>query len=342
MSKKKLGITLIGVGVALLALAAVLYWWFRPIPASDLLAKDIEQAATAAHINYSYVGEYEVQIQYSYTHFPLNSCIVKDKAMMDELFDLLSRTTLHLADRVDHGVEFDDALFDLYFNTAGNALSFRPNGNVYYGNWQYTQGEDTLAEWMSLLERMIDSVQYTGSELAHYQSFFETGSWYAQAVAAPFEAYMCPDLNAMFYDGLSYDENGKPVYGGYVTEEVGAEWDWVRANVPSGDTLDVSRLPREGMRQVLKEVIYLYTEVPEDMAPEGWTYWEETDCYYHAHGDTGINSVTLTGGHEVDDTSGCLEFYDEASGRKCYIHFGKNSTMDNAGKPRLTQCWYID
>lgn len=139
-----------------------------------------------------------------------------------------------------------------------------------------------------------------------------------------------------------YDENGKPVYGGYVTEEDGAEWEWVRANVPDGDALDVSRLPRQGMRQVLKELMYVNTDVPEEMAPEGWTYWEETDCYYHAHGDTGINSVTLTGGHEVDDDSGCLEFYDEASGRNYFIQFDKNSTLENAGKPRLTQCWYVD
>lgn len=70
MNKKRLGITLIGVGVALLALAAVLYWWFRPIQASDLLAKDIEQVATSARINYNYVDENEVRIQYSYAHSP--------------------------------------------------------------------------------------------------------------------------------------------------------------------------------------------------------------------------------------------------------------------------------
>ena len=95
------------------------------------------------------------------------------------------------------------------------------------------------------------------------------------------------NLNNMFYDGLSYDENGVPVYGGFVTAADGDEWAWVQENVPGGTETDVSRLPRDGMYQVLHDTLYGETPIPDDLAPEGWTYWDKTDCWYHAHGDTG-------------------------------------------------------
>lgn len=342
MSKKKAVVFLISFGVAALVLAGVLYW-FLPRQADELLEKYTKESASAATVHYNYADANCAYILYSYAYQSpsMESCTVTDRALLEEVFDLLSRTTLHLKEYNPHGIAFDDALYGLHFDTVGNSISFRPDGSVYWGNWRYTQGEDTLAEWMSLLERMIECCEYKEKELSFYQSFFAEGSWYAQAVAAPFVSGLCPDLNAMFYDGLSYDENGEPVYGGYVTEEDGAEWEWVRANIPGGDALDVSRLPREGMRTVLKELIYPYTEVPDTLVPEGWTYWEETDCYYHAHGDTGVSSVTLIGGHKIDGTNGCLEFCN-AAGQQCYIYFSIGSSMENAGLLHLTNCMIVD
>ena len=83
---------------------------------------------------------------------------------------------------------------------------------------------------MKLPETDDWGVELSTEKLSELQALFDMPSWYAQAVAAPFSD-RSPDLARMFYDGLSYDESGAPVYGGYVTPEHGEEWDWVKANV---------------------------------------------------------------------------------------------------------------
>ena len=83
---------------------------------------------------------------------------------------------------------------------------------------------------MKLPEADDWGVELSTEKLSELQALFDMPSWYAQAVAAPFSD-RSPDLARMFYDGLSYDESGAPVYGGYVTPEDGEEWDWVKANV---------------------------------------------------------------------------------------------------------------
>lgn len=55
------------------------------------------------------------------------------------------------------------------------------------------------------------------------------------------------------------------------------------------------------MYQVLRDTIYGEGSIPEDLSPSGWTYWDETDCWYHAHGDTGIKSVVLVLGQTEQD-----------------------------------------
>lgn len=189
---------------------------------------------------------------------------------------------------------------------------------------------------MKLPEADDWGVELSTEKLSELQTLFDMPSWYAQAVAAPFSD-RSPDLARMFYDGLSYDESGAPVYGGYVTPEDGEEWDWVKANVSGAAELDVSRLPRAGMYQVLQEVIYGPQPVPDGLAPEGWTYWDETDCWYFAHGDTGINAVTLLSGRMDGGGLGCLRFED-ALGNICTIHVGLGQTEQDAGHLYLRSC----
>lgn len=189
---------------------------------------------------------------------------------------------------------------------------------------------------MKLPETDDWGVELSTEKLSELQALFDMPSWYAQAVAAPFSD-RSPDLARMFYDGLSYDESGAPVYGGYVTPEDGEEWDWVKANVSGATELDVSRLPRAGMYQVLQEVIYGPQPVPDGLAPEGWTYWDETDCWYFAHGDTGINAVTLLSGRMDGGGLGCLRFED-ALGNICTIHVGLGQTEQDAGHLYLRSC----
>ena len=134
-----------------------------------------------------------------------------------------------------------------------------------------------------------------------------------------------------------FDENGVPVYGGFVTAADGDEWAWVQENVPGATETDVSRLPRDGMYQVLRDTLYGETPIPDDLAPEGWTYWDKTDCWYHAHGDTGINSVTLSYASLDGGGTGYFQF-ENAFGQICSIGFVLGQTEADAGHVYLRYC----
>lgn len=325
MKKKTLSRILLCFGAAALVLAAALFW-FLPRQADDLLKIVDPDGVISLSIIYS-----------SSSSGSMDSFTVNDEALVDEFMELLSRTTLHRRGYYGSSISYDDALYTVYLTPGSSTpIHLRPNGSVYCDGWLYAQNDDTLEAYMSLLPRLIEHANFTDEQLAAYQSLFETGSWYAQAVAAPFES-LAPDLNAMFYDGLSYDADGQPVYGGYVTPEDGAEWDWVRANVPGGDELDVSRLPREGMLTVLRDVIYgEFVDIPDDLAPAGWTYRAETDCYYHAHGDTGINSVTLTSGHVT--AGGRVLYFQNALDDTWCVYFQESQREGNEGHLYLRCC----
>lgn len=326
MKKKTLSRILLCIGAAALVLAAALFW-FLPRQADDVLEIADPDSVVSLYVIYAAASS------------DMDTWSVDDEALLDELADLLSRTTLHLKGRYN-GIEYDDELYSVHI-TSLSPISFRPDGSVYCNGWRYTQGEDTLAEYMSLLPRLLSAASFTSEELASYQSLFDAGSWYAQAVARPFDDCR-PDLNALLYDGLSYDENGQPVYGGAVKPEDGAEWDWVCANVPGGDTLDVSRLPREGMLQVLQEIFYPCTPVPDDLVPQDWTYWEETDCYYNAHGDTGLNPVTLTNGHRTDGGSGGVLYFLDTLGTTYRVYYLESPQPDGTTRLHLRSCSAVD
>lgn len=110
----------------------------------------------------------------------------------------------------------------------------------------------------------------------------------------------------------------------------------MQENVPGATELDVSRLPREGMYHVLRDTIYGEGSIPEDLSPSGWTYWDKTDCWYRAHGDTGINSVTLT---YANLENGCGFFqFENAFGQTCSIGFVLGQTEQDAGHVYLRSC----
>lgn len=177
----------------------------------------------------------------------------------------------------------------------------------------------------------------SADELAVYQVLFDTPSWYAQAVFTPFADRAAVDLNTMFYDGLSYDLDGHPVYGGFVTAEDGDEWTWVQENVPGATETDVSRMSRSGMYEVLWDTLYGDIDISDDLYPAGWTYWEETDCWYHAHGDTGINSVTLLSGQWTGEGAGYF-LTEGPIGETYQISFTLGQTEADAGHLYLLSC----
>ena len=138
-----------------------------------------------------------------------------------------------------------------------------------------------------------------------------------------------------------HEATGAPVYGGYVTPADGDEWAWVRENVPGAAEVDVSRLPRQGMLQVLRDTVYGSVGIPEGLAPQGWTYWDETDCWYHAHGDTGIYSVALLSGQWTGEGTGTLRFQG-LLGQTYQISFTLGQTEQDAGHLYLRACVSAD
>lgn len=290
-------------------------------------------------------------------HFQTGSYTTRDASLVQEMCDLLRRTKLYFG-HFNGGVQIydnpinDGQLCTLYLwsdDTSVKDLTLRPDGAVFVGNVTYEiRDEAVLAEYMALLEKIKasflqgepDPTAMDDDQLAEYQALFDAPSWYAQAVAAPFTD-RGPDLNAMFYDGLSFDATGAPVYGGYVTPADGDEWAWVRENVPGAAEVDVSRLPRQGMLQVLRDTVYGSAGIPEGLAPQGWTYWDETDCWYHAHGDTGIYSVALLSGQWTGEGTGTLRFQG-LLGQTYQISFTLGQTEQDAGHLYLRACVSAD
>ena len=290
-------------------------------------------------------------------HFQTGSYATRDAALVQEMCDLLRRTKLYFG-HFNGGVQIydnpinDGQLYTLYLwsdDTSVKDLTLRPDGAVFVGSVTYKiRDEAVLAEYMALQEKIKasflqgepDSSAMDDSRLAEYQALFDAPSWYAQAVAAPFTDRSA-DLNTMFYDGLSFDDTGAPVYGGYVTPADGDEWAWVQENVPGATEVDVSRLPRQGMLQVLRETIYGSMSIPDGLAPEGWTYWDETDCWYHAHGDTGIYSVTLLSGQWEGEGTGTFLFQG-LLGQTYQIRFTLGQTEQDAGHLYLRDCLPAD
>lgn len=285
------------------------------------------------------------------SHFQNADYETADASLIAEARQLLSRTKLRFI-RPTGGIktydnEAQDRLYILWVrgDAYNGQITFRPDGIVYCGNYSYRLlDKSLLADYMALFERIKEAAEeeertntdMTVDQLAFYQKLFDAPSWYAQAVISPFED-SSPSLGQMFYDGLSFGDDGALVYSSYVTPEDGDEWTWVRENVPGATEVDVARLPRDGMYQVLRDTIYGSAEMPEDLAPEGWTYWDKTDCWYHAHGDTGINSVTLLNGCLQGGSRGWFTF-ENAFGQECRVYFTLGRTEEDVGQLYLTSC----
>lgn len=232
---------------------------------------------------------------YGPSHFYDVNSATRNAELVREYYDLLTRTKLYFVKNTG-GIKYyadepgTGELFTVYVwcDDMLKPVTFRFDGVVYYGKFSYKiRDEALLSEYMEFFQQVrkasADEGYASGNvsqeQFAAYQKLFDTPSWYAQAVMSPFTDCNV-NLASMFYDGLSYDEDGNPTYGGFVTPEDGDEWAWVQENVPGATELDVSRLPREGMYQVLRDTIYGEGSIPEDLSPSGWTYWDKTDCWY--------------------------------------------------------------
>lgn len=287
-----------------------------------------------------------------YSRFNDTHYTTGDTALMQELYRLLAQTKLRFVQPTGGIKTYPEgdgsALYILSVwndESVYRSLTLRTDGIVYCGKYGYRMLDKALVgDYLSLFARIRtaseEESQISGSisqeRFEAFQKLFDAPSWYAQAVSAPFTDRDV-NLGSMFYDGLSYDESGTPVYGSYVTPEDAGEWAWTQENVPGATEVDVSRLPREGMYRVLSDTLYGLEDIPDDLAPEGWIYWDKTDCWYHAHGDTGINSVTLTEAILNADGSGYFQFVN-AFERTCVIYFNLGKMDADAEHLYLRAC----
>ena len=110
------------------------------------------------------------------------------------------------------------------------------------------------------------------------------------------------NLRRLFYDGIGY---AGLIYGQfYVTDR---ERDWVLEQEPAAENYGIFRAPRAAMDDVLRQYFDISLDDTRKMGLENLLYWEEADAWYATHTDTGLNTVTLTGGERTDD--GLLKLY---------------------------------
>lgn len=55
------------------------------------------------------------------------------------------------------------------------------------------------------------------------------------------------------------------------------------------------------MDDILRQYFDISLDDTRKMGLDNLLYWEEADAWYAAHTDTGLNTVTLTGGERTDD-----------------------------------------
>ena len=158
----------------------------------------------------------------------------------------------------------------------------------------------TEAESNKLTE--AESNKLTEAELQELQELFAPGSWYAQACTSYYEAAEAVNLRRLFYDGIGY---AGLIYGQcYVTDR---ERDWVLEQKPAAENYGIFRAPRAAMDDVLRQYFDISLDDTRKMGLDNLLYWEEADAWYATHTDTGLNTVTLTGGERTDD--GLLKLY---------------------------------
>ena len=168
-----------------------------------------------------------------------------------------------------------------------------------------------------------ESNKLTEAELQELQELFAPGSWYAQACTSYYEGAEAVNLRRLFYDGIGY---AGLIYGQcYVTDR---ERDWVLEQEPAAENYGIFRAPRAAMDDVLRQYFDISLDDTRKMGLDNLLYWEEADAWYAAHTDTGLNTVTLTGGERTDDgllklsySGGCITLRSTPDGQSPQPYF---------------------
>ncbi len=125
--------------------------------------------------------------------------------------------------------------------------------------------------------------------------FSDPGSWYARALSSSYARPEDVDLYLFFYDGLPggdrlSNEELRELYSEDAFDEDG---DFM------GPPTD--RMARAEMDKVLKQIFGLGLEESSKRGLDRFGYLEESDCYYHCHGDTNMEERRITAARRMED-----------------------------------------
>lgn len=134
--------------------------------------------------------------------------------------------------------------------------------------------------------------------------FSDPGSWYARALSSSYARPEDVDLYLFFYDGLPggdrlSNEELRELYSEDAFDEDG---DFM------GPPTD--RMARAEMDKVLKQIFGLGLEDSSKRGLDGFGYLEESDCYYHCHGDTNMEERRITAARRQSDGTVLVTYED--------------------------------
>lgn len=169
---------------------------------------------------------------------------------------------------------------------------------------QDSAAQETVPEAGSSEAAPAEGFQPSGSPVteetwAQLQALFADGEyWYAQVLTSEFQTPEEINLRELFYCGFpNMDNTLEAAEQAYLEDVWSYEW-----------RLDIDRLPASQMDEVLQTYLGLSLEDTQGIGLEDLTYWADTDCYYHAHGDSNVIQVLPHSAYVQADGTICLYY----------------------------------
>ena len=180
-------------------------------------------------------------------------------------------------------VFYTDDTYDCY-----NVVTLQPNGDGY-------------RVLSNIPERLLTDDPQLEALMALFD--WQVGrQFYNDALTSDYATAKDVDLGYLFYDGF-WEES-------QVATE--AETAFLNANMPEyWIYMDLHRLPTEKMDAVLMEIFGITLEQSNQVGLT-YSYFEETDCYYHLHTGTHYADITINRVENCDD--GTIRMYYERAG----------------------------
>ena len=146
-------------------------------------------------------------------------------------------------------------------------------------------------DWLTLPE---EARWLTAEEVADWEAWFDAHWMRRQFLCSAYEGPEDVDLKWLFYAGVDTEENAEVTGSHPVTDEdiryTLMHLGWWETECPT------DKLPRQEMDAILRRYLGLGLEETKRVGLS-YYYLPETDCYYHAHGDTNFHKTPMLYGY---------------------------------------------